>query len=247
MSSIELTAPRTITINDRGRQFSLKLARITKKQWLRYFAGIVSVSENVDGQRVNRFDATGALLELLQSALIDAAGYVTADNSPVTATSDWRKLLPLAHRLAASEQLIAVERGNAPEDAPFVLGFENVYLNAVWGADDKGVMQKFSGLCHRFKTPTEEHQAKLSRAASRSVIVGGSRRGTTRWMAAQPTLAELYDELILSVEGYAVNGQELGDDHDAIVAEMDTFHKVAAADVLFSPADVLDPDAAEDK
>jgi hypothetical protein len=55
-------------------------------------------------------------------------------------------------------------------------------------------------------------------------------------MGPQPTLVELYDELIVSVEGYQVNGVELGADHDAIVAEMDAYHKVAAADVLFSPA-----------
>ena len=33
-----------------------------------------------------------------------------------------------------------------------------------------------------------------------------------------------------------MNGVDLGADREAIVAEMDTYHKVAAADVLFSPA-----------
>jgi hypothetical protein len=236
MASIELASPRVIAIEDRGRQFLLKLARINKKQWLHYFEGILSTSENQGGKSVNRFDSSAARVELVEQVLIGAEGYATADGAAVTSVAGWQQLLPLSHRLAAGDALVNAQRAENPEDEPFVLGAEVVYLDAVWSADPQGVMQKYHGLCHRFKTPTADQQRRFSRDSSRSRIVGGSRKGLTQWMGAQGTLAELYDELVVSVEGYTVNGAPLGTDRDAIVAEMDTYHKVVAADVLFSPA-----------
>jgi hypothetical protein len=244
MIAIELTSPRIVTIEDRGRQFSLKLARITKKQWVSYFEGIYSSSENQGGKRVDRFDSSSARVELVESALIDATGYATADNSPVTEIKGWQAQIPLSHRLAAGEALVNVERADAPEGDSILLGAEAVYLAAVWSADDKGVMQKYRGLCHRFKTPTAEQQRRLSRESSRSQVIGGSRKGTTVWMGSQGILAALYDELVVSVEGYAVKGDDLGSNRDAIVAEMDTFHKVAAADILFAP---ISPNVSEEQ
>jgi hypothetical protein len=236
MSAIELATPRVIVIEERGKQFTLTLSRITKNQWMHYFDGIVSASENQGGKRVDSFDSSSARIELVEKSLIDAQGYVTVDGSPVTATADWQSLLPLSHRLGAANAIVSVERAEPSDDEPIVLGAEAVYLNAVWSADDKGIMQKYRGLCHRFKTPNGEQQHRFSRDSSRSRIVGGSRKGKTLWIGPQPTLVELYDELIVSVDGYQVNGVELDADRDAIVAEMDTYHKVAAADILFSPA-----------
>jgi hypothetical protein len=236
MAAIELATPRVIVIEERGKQYRLTLARILKKQWMHYFDGIVSASENQGGKRVDSFDSSSARLDLVEKSLVNAEGYATADGSPVTAADGWQSLLPLSHRLAAGNTIVSVERAEPSDDEPILLGAEAVYLNAVWSADDKGVMQKYRGLCHRFKTPNGEQQRRFSRDSSRSRIVGGSRRGKTLWMGPQPVLVELYDELIVSVDGYRVNGVELGTDRDAIVAEMDTYHKVAAADVLFSPA-----------
>lgn len=240
MVAIELAQPRVIAIKDRKRNYWLTLKRIDRKMWLKYFDGIVSVSESQNGERVDSFDSSAALLELVHAALIDARGYQFDGALP----EGWEKLLPLAHRRAVGGQLVNVERGVVSDDDDLILGFEDVVLNAVWGADAEGVMRKYSGLRHHFRTPSSEHQARLSRAASRSVIVGGARNGKTRWMGAQSTLAELYDELIESVEGYSVNGQPLSD-RERVVAEMDTYHKVAAADALFSPAEVAEAVAAE--
>lgn len=240
MTSLDLAHPREIAIDDRGRKFQLTVKHIDRRAWLRYFEGIVNVSENVNGERVNRFDSTAARLELLESVLVGADGYATADGQPVTATKDWQIMLPLAHRLAAGLQLVAVEPSRRVADDPFTLGFEDVYLDAAWGSE------RFTGLRHRFRTPSGAHQARLSRASSRSVIMGGSRRGATRWLGAQPTLVELYDELIEAVEGYEVCGKPL-DSREKIVEEMDTFHKVAAAELLFSPAEVAEPEEPEAK
>ena len=95
-------------------------------------------------------------------------------------------------------------------------------------------MRKFHGLRHNFKTPTAEQQRRLSRDSSRSRVVGGARNGKTLWLGAQATLADLYDELIVSVEGYAVDGK--APEREEVIEFMDTYHKVAAVDVLFAPA-----------
>jgi hypothetical protein len=83
--------------------------------------------------------------------------------------------------------------------------------------------------------PTVEQQRRYSRDMSRSQVIGGSRAGKTRWLGAQATLVDLYDELILSVEGYVANGEPVCDDREMIIASMDTYHKVAAAEALFTP------------
>ncbi len=230
MTSIELAAPRVLVIEDRGKTFSLSVGRITRKQWLHYFEGILSTSENIDGKRVDSFDSSAARIELLESSLTSAEGYGELPEG-------WQAKLPLSHRLTASNLLIAAQAIDSEDDEKFVLGAEAVFLSAVWTADPEAPkMRRFTGLAHRFATPSAEHQRRFSREASRSRVVGGSRQGKTVWLGAQPTLIELYDELIQSVEGYTIHGRDLGSDRDAIAAEMDCYHKVVAADRLFSPA-----------
>lgn len=241
---IELRKPRTIVIEDRNQRYTLTVGIIPKQTWLRYFECIVSVSENQNGKRVDSFDSSAARLQLVESCLADAQGYQTADSSPVTAAADWQKLLPLRHRLAVANALISVGPSENSDDQPLTLGVEAVYLDAIWSADEDGVMYKYHNLCHRFRTPTAEHQRRFSRDASRSRVIGGSRSGKTQWLGAQATLVELYDELILSVDGYCADGIELADDRVNIAAYMDTYHKVAAADLLFSPAQ---PNISEEK
>ncbi|MDR3723264.1 MAG: hypothetical protein P4K83_02090 [Terracidiphilus sp.] len=236
MASIELKAQRTVEILDQGRKVQLVFGPITAQQWLDYFNRIESSSVNEGGKRIDRLDSTAARTHLVNKTLVDAKGYQTADGAPIATIANWQDMLPISHRLAAGETLVDIERGKLSDDQPFVLGAESIYLNAVWGSE------RFTGLCHRFRTATVEQQRRLARASSRSVVVGGSRRGETRWIGAQPVLAELYDELIVSVEGYTVDGKELGSDRAAIVANMDTFHKVAAADFLFAPAEASIPD-----
>jgi len=235
-ASIELKQPRIITIEDRGKQYTLTIARILKKQWLRYFEGIVSTSENQGGKRVDSFDSSAARLTLVEDCLVTATGYALPDGkTSIDQVDGWKGLLPLSHRLGVANAIISVSTSEITEDAQIALGEESVFLDAVWSADDKGVMRKFHGLRHNFTTPTAEQQRRLSRDNSRSRVVGGSRNGKTQWLGAQATLADLYDELIVSVEGYSVDGNAALD-HDAIVEYMDTYHKVAAVDMLFAPA-----------
>jgi hypothetical protein len=235
MSAIELKAPRIITIEDRGKQYAFTLARITKKLWLRYFEGILSTSENQAGKRIDSFDSSAARLDLVESSLVTASGYALPEGkTSIDQVEGWKAQLPIAHRLGVANAIISVVASEQSGDEPIALGLEPVFLDAIWSADDKGVMRKFKGLRHNFKSPTADQQRRLSRDSSRSRVVGGSRKGITVWLGAQATLAELYDELIVSVDGYTVDGVE--PDRESVIEFMDTYHKVAAVDVLFAPA-----------
>lgn len=229
---IELTRPRQIVIEDRGKKYQFTVARITSKLWLKYFEGIVSTSENQAGKRIDSFDSSGARLELVEQVLTDASGYKS--DTPISSTPGWQKLIPLSHRLGIGSALVDVGKSDVEDDDVITLGRESVYLDAVWGAGDDGVMRKYRGLRHTFTTPNAEQQRRFARDASRSVIVGGSRTAKTRWLGPQATLVQLYDELIQEVDGYTVDGT--APDRDGIIANMDSYHKVAATDQLFSPS-----------
>jgi len=235
MSAIELKAPRVITIEDRGKQYAFTLARITKKLWLRYFEGILSISENQSGKRVDSFDSSAARLELVEASLTTASGYALPEGkTSIDQVEGWKQLLPLSHRLGVANAIISVAPSDPTDDEPISLGLEPVFLDAIWSAGNDGMMRKFKGLRHNFKSPTSDQQRRVSRDGSRSRVVGGSRNGKTQWLGAQATLAELYDELIVSVDGYTVDGA--APDRDAVIEFMDTYHKVAAIDILFAPA-----------
>ena len=234
-SLIDLKKPRIIVIEDRGHAYTLTLSPITRKQWLGYFDHIVSTSETQYGKRIDSFDSTGARLALVNQALIDADGYRVNGTVNATEIDGWRELIPANHRLTAANVLTSVERSAVNDENPITLGCEGVLLDAVWGRGSLNRMLKRTGLRHNLNTPSVEQQRRYSRDMSRSQVIGGSRAGKTRWLGAQATLVDLYDELIVSVEGYAVNGEPLTDDRDEIIASMDTYHKVAAAESLFTP------------
>ena len=104
MPQIELKAPRVISIEDRGKRYSLTLAPIPKKQWLKYFEGIVSASENQGGRRIDSFDSSASRLELVEDALVNASGYaLPAGAAAINQIEGWRAQLPLSHRLGAAD------------------------------------------------------------------------------------------------------------------------------------------------
>ncbi len=102
-----------------------------------------------------------------------------------------------------------------------------------------GAMCLHRHLTHYLKPPTAEQKARFRRAYSgvqRSV--SAARRGAPIFISPQQpvgarALVGLYDEMIVRVEGYAVNGEPLDDNRTEIASNMDTFHKVTAARPLF--------------
>lgn len=231
MEPIELTQPRVVPIESRGRTYTLTVKPIPREAWLRYFASVVSLSEYKNGQRINSFDNSTPLRELAESVIVDAEGYQT--DVPLREIADWQKKLPASHLAAVGEALASARPSEMQDYGAIALGTETVVLDAVWGARE-GKLLLHRRLRHVLRTPTAEQQRRFARDSSRSVVVGAGRAGKTRWLGPQATLAELYDELVERVEGYTVNGST--PEGAAIASAMDTYHKVAAADALFSAA-----------
>lgn len=140
----------------------------------------------------------------------------------------------MGHRLRAIGLLSSVEV-SAEDVVEIEPDCEVVRLDALWNDDGAymGAMTKFEGLVHRFTPPTAAHQQRFSREMSRSMIVGGSRDAKTVHAVRQKVLVRLYDELVLSVEGYGAQGAPLAN-REEIVLHMDLLHKVTAAGQLFS-------------
>jgi hypothetical protein len=232
--SIDLAHSRTIVIKDRGHSYTLTVAPVSRKQWLKYFQSTISVSENQGGTTISSFDSSGARLELVGEVLQDASGYKIS-GLHITDVPNWKSLVPSQHRLAVGTILISAERSEVSDDEPITLGLDSVSIDAIWTWNGKDGMKQEKGLRHFFRAPCVEQQRRYNRDMSRSQIIGGSRTGKTRWLGAQATLVELYDELIDSVEGYTFGGAPITE-REQIIERMDTYHKVVAAEALFTPA-----------
>jgi hypothetical protein len=236
MNCIDLAKPRTVTITAAAHRYDYVLQPISERDWFRYFDAIVSSAERKGDQVVEEFDTSRARLLLIEAALESVSGYELAGAADLSTIPNWREKLPFKHRLAVAAQLVNVQARD-PEDEVVSLGAETVMLTAVWGANDQGVLQQYTNLKHVFETPTADHYRRYQREMSRSYIVGGSRGGKTVWKGAQKELARIYDELIVSVEGYTFNDVPV-EGRDQAAKVMDTYHKVAAALHLFRAADV---------
>jgi hypothetical protein len=229
----DLAQARIISLTIGKFSYILKLNPPTKTHWLKYFAAITNTSERVDGKLVTIFETATAKTELAQALLADAFGYRTQNNQPLSEIDGWKELIPLSHCEAAGKVLTEIGSVDS-EDAPVMLGGEVVRLEALYSAnEDQSGMIKATDLVHYFRTPSIEHQRQYARSLNRSFVVGGSRSAKTVWPGGQPTLIDLYDELVTSVEGYGYSGAALTD-RESIVRNMDAYHKVAAMAPLFS-------------
>lgn len=172
-------------------------------------------------------------LKLYDRAIRSVDGYKLTDGRKLTDLPNWKNRVPGPHRLKAIERLIDVARSEGSSGVLLDPEAEIVKVDAFWSAAPGAeTMAKYLGLVHRFQAPSVEHWRKLNNASSRSVAVGGSRSGRTIYPKLNRVYAELYDELILSVDGYSFGGEPLTE-RAQIAAQMDPFHKIAAATALF--------------
>ena len=230
---IELLENRTLPITVNLRAYALVVRPITREEWLNYFKAVVIEETVEEGQITSTRVATPARIELLTNALVGANGYANDNELP----DGWQQKIPLSHRAGAADLLFEVGPGLDIFSGPVSIGSERSVLNALWSLseDGKGIV-KHDGLVHTFKVPSADQQRRYSRDASRSVVSTG-RRGTTRYLGAQSTLVDLYDELIVSVDGYTANGEPLNNRPDLIKQHMDAYHKAQAAGAIFQPVD----------
>jgi hypothetical protein len=236
---LDLAQPRTIVLNEGKRQYVLSCRRITEADWLAYFANIFVSSEQEGRDRFNITDTKTPAVALAEAVLIDAKGYKVAGGVDLTSLPNWQRKVPLAHRLLLAQTLDDASPSPNVGELALEPEAEVVSLDATWSAilnaaEGGLTMQRFHGLTHTLKTPSEEQYRRFSRERSRSRVVGGSRTGKTIYQGANALLVRLYDELVLSVDGYSFEGSPLGS-HERIVREMDLSHKRAAAEQLFAP------------
>jgi hypothetical protein len=232
---LELNANRIIVLTDRDKLYTLECRRITASDWEKYFASIIVTSEQRGKERINVIDVTSPRVALAEAVLISADGYKMAKDLELMNLPNWQTRIPLSHRQQLGETLAGVRASEA--ELSIHAEAEEVLLDATWGFNAElggGRMQRFLGLKHILKTPTEAQHKRYSAEASRSRVIGGSRSGKTIYSNASLLLAKLYDELIVGAEGYSFNGAPLTTP-DEIRREMDMSHKVMAAQEIFQP------------
>jgi hypothetical protein len=210
--------------------FKYRLRRATGEDWLSYYTGVTNKTINIGAEREEIFDADTALIELVDSLLIEAEGYGELPKK------DWQQAIPFRHRRAIGVVLrnVGPETRKAGAQDELVPETQEVRLAATWPVDGKTLY--FSGLVHRFRRPGIKDLKRFNTEISAVRTRGTGTDGITTRPAQQAVAMRLYDELIESVEGYQVNGKPL-EGADAIKREMDGAHKAAAALELFLGGD----------
>jgi hypothetical protein len=233
-ASIDLAQPRVIVLQGpRELRYELTCRRALKDDWLAYYAALTVTSQREGRDMVNVFDVDTPRRILAERLITSVKGYHVDGGQPLDSLPGWQKRLPLAHRLKAGQILSSVNVEDRFDEMIYP-GGDPVSIDAIWTAGEDGAMQRIDTLTHVVKLPSDAQQRSYTRAASRTVILGGDRAGTTVYPGCQELLASLYDELIVSVTGYTVNGQQLGDPA-TIAKEMDMHHKVVVAQQIFAP------------
>jgi hypothetical protein len=243
---------RVVSFRSGGQTYRHVFRRITQKDWDGFFTHIEAEIEQQGRTTHQMVNTDIATLWLYNAVIARADGYVVRDGRKLEELPNWQERVPQQHRLSAADLLMRVSASDS--GGPVILDAEGetVVLQALWNDHGLGTqaspvaangMAKFSGLVHRFESPTAEHRRKFLRARSRTVIVGGARQGKTMLPSAQPVLARLYDELIRGVEGYSIGGREIK--ANEIPLEMDGFHKVTAVGQLFQTGLREDAEEAE--
>jgi hypothetical protein len=207
-----------------------------------YFAA-TQIATQRSGQTVeNEIDIGSAELKLYERAAVRIEGYGLSDGRDLMQLPNWKSRVPGGHRIRAVDFLMKVTTSQGSGAQPIDPEYDVVSLDAIWteGAIG-GSMYWYRGLVHRFTPPTDAHWKKFNNFKTRSVAVGGSRIQKTIYPKLDGVLGDIYDELIVSVDGYSFRGAPLAD-KATVVAQMDRFHKIAAVGALFDKSQFDSPD-----
>jgi len=237
--TVELNHGRIIVLegkNSKGepRLYRYEIRRIRLEDWDRYFRAVVNQTRNVDGERQQIFENDTARLDLVERVVTCVDGYGDFDAVKIP---EWRNSLPLNHRLGVGAALCSVGAQEQDDDAP-LSEFTEVKLDALWSAGVEGKMQLIRGLVHRFKQPSIEQLKRWNYESARVRVRGTAKDGVTIYPSRPAVAMLMYDELIVSVDGYTVNGSPLAN-VDVINSEMDGCHKAEAVMALFGGTDAV--------
>ncbi len=238
LAPAEITVPLKVT--QAGESYRLRhvLRPPTAADWFVYEAALeMAVEELPPGADSNepcyrlRVRSSEAALLLWERLVLRVEGYEQL------AESDWRALIPLGHKEAAISALTLV----APVTARFFEPGAEEESNHTYPllAEEHRVMLEavaagvaYPQLVHRFRPPSVEAERTYRRLVSETLLVRGARTPRTLLPARLPALVRLYDELILGVEGYGLNGEPLAASVQ-VTQHMDAWHKRVAVQALF--------------
>jgi hypothetical protein len=225
---LPLDEPRVLAIREGKFVYKFTFNRITEADWRRCFDGIYYASRNDGKSEVQTLDMNTAGIELVESTLARVEGYARS----LTTREDFAKIKPV-HANTVAWMLRVVSASTEESEKPFDPENIEVRIDALWSQTEPGdAVTLFKGLVHRFAVPSVEHKRRFYRAGASSKIVGGSRNGTTIHGNRHGVLIDLYNQLILAVEGYSVGGRPL-ESPEQIQREMDAYHKTIAVQQLF--------------
>jgi hypothetical protein len=228
---LNLDGRRVVSLIDRGHTYTFHMGRITHADWAEYFDGIVHSRRNDGNGVMELLDLETPGILLVEKKLETTEGY----RGNFMESPGWQTKIPPRHSRPVAWVLRTVANSEIPRDErSFDPNSVEVLLDAAWGTCGPGNNVLYKGLVHRFHPLSVQQKRRFYRATSMSRLVGGSRNGTTIYGNRNRSLVDIYDELIQEVEGYAVNGTPLGNSVDSIKKEMDLYHKVEAAQQLFS-------------
>lgn len=189
------------------------------------------------GQTVeDEVDVGSAELKLYERTIVKVEGYGLSDGRDLMELPNWKDRIPGGQRIRAVDLLMKVTKSTASGEELLDPECDVVSLDACW-TEKEGSMSWYRGLIHRFTPPTVLHWKKFNVYRTRSVAIPGSRGHVrTDYPKMDGLLGDLYDELIVSVDGYSFGGSALTD-RMTIVAQMNRFHKISAVSALFDKSD----------
>lgn len=223
---LPLDVPRAVALKSKSGSFVYHLRRVTAADWNAFYNAVVHQKLRIDGRLTEIFESESALVELVDAVLARVEGY-----GPLEQVKDWKRALPVRHKLAVGLALRTVGVAAAETQTPALCDLVEVRLDAAWGTEGKSTL--YAGLVHRFRHPSLEQLKKFNFEAARVTVMGDGMNGISIYPSRQAIAMKIYDELIESVDGYSVGGAALGD-VTAIRREMDGAHKAAAALELLS-------------
>jgi hypothetical protein len=173
-------------------------------EWEEYFRSIEFRSRNNGAAEETTLDWKSGAVALAERKLERVEGYA----GDFQQEAEWKKKITPRHIGLVAEQLLRVSASTTDQEKPFDPEAVEIALDAFWphGDEEKNF---FLGLVHRFSPVTAEQKRQFFKAGATSVVVGGSRNGTTIHAVRHGVLLKIYDELVQSVEGYSVGGQQL--------------------------------------
>ena len=202
----------------------------TAADWIAYDQALNRSAEDAGAYRKFSAETEDASATLWDSAVIRVSGY----GDDFCERAEWRGKIPLSHKHGAVRGLAQVFTAEPPDDAPYRFDPEEarVYLDA-------GRNGKISdGLLHILQRPSTRQQKEYSRLGGSALFVRGSRTAKTILPSRLRELIRLYDQLILSVEGYTVNGAEPS--REQVIQHMDALHKQTVINELFEGSELAE-------